>query len=206
MKTSTRDESRLSILIASHKISLGLERSHRLMTKEIDLTPRLLEVAQMLASGMTYSQISDTVSVPRSTIGRWAKMEAVQAQVAALKNEAIEAHRQTNKEAAIQSAEDLQKKLRQSAKRQEQLISQGYTIGTKAFELADRMLTKASEIFLENRPIEQHEKLLISSFPHVMKAAADALRASSEVEDKFFAIEEVNKRLDQWQEFQNSQN
>lgn len=176
------------------------------MSSQGGLTPKLLEVSQLLASGLTYKQVAEATGVPRSTVGRWAKLEAVESEVQSLRTEAVQSHREINKEAATQSAEDLQEKLRQAAKRQEQLISRGYTFGTKAFELADRMLTKASEIFLENRQIEQHEKLLISSLPHVMRAAADTLRATSDVEDKLYAIQEISRRLDQWQEIQNSQN
>jgi IS30 family transposase len=176
------------------------------MTKETGLTPRLLEVAQMLASGMTYSQISEAVSIPRSTIGRWAKMEAVQAQVAALKNEAIEAHRQISREAATEVAQDLQGKLAQSVKRQEGMIAQGYSLAAECLDLTQKMLTKASEIFRSNRVIEPHEKILISSLPIYMRAASDMVRSVSDAEDKCFGIEEIAKRLDEWQQFNNSQN
>jgi transposase len=166
------------------------------------LSPKLLEVSQLLASGLTYKQAAKATGVPRSTIGRWAKLEAVRTEIESLRAEAMEAHRQLNREAATECAENLQQKLRQSAKRQEQMISQGYSFGTKAFDLADKMLTKASEIFSEDRPIEPHEKLLISSLPHLMRAASDTLRATSDVEDKLFALDEMSRRLDKWAEFQ----
>ncbi len=171
-----------------------------------DLTPKLLEVAQLLASGLSYQQISEATGVARSTIGRWAKLEAVEVEVESIRAEALEAHRQISREAATQSAEDLQLKLGQSIKRQEEMIRLGYSLGVDCFALTQRMLKKASEIFADNRPIEAHEKILISSLPSLMKAAGDTLRAASDVEDKLFALEEVVKRLDEWRELQNNQN
>lgn len=173
---------------------------------ESGLTPKLLEVAQLLAAGLTYNQVAQATNTPRSTIGRWAKLEAVKVEIESLRAEALEAHRQISKEAASECAKDLQVKLRQSIKRQEQLISLGHSLGVECFGLSRTMLKKASEIFAENRSIEPHEKLLISVLPNMMRAASDTLRAASDVEDKLYAIQELSKRLDEWQEFQNNQN
>jgi hypothetical protein len=91
-------------------------------------------------------------------------------------------------------------------KRQEVMITQGYSLAAECFDLTQKMLTKASEIFLSNRPTEQHEKLLISSLPSYMRVAADMVRSVSDAEDKLFAIEEISKRLDEWGQINNSQN
>ncbi|MDP8963232.1 MAG: helix-turn-helix domain-containing protein [Cyanobacteriota bacterium] len=174
------------------------------------LSPQLLEVAQLLASGRSYKEAGEATGVPRSTIGRWAKLEAVKTEIESIRAEGLEAHRQVSREAATTSAEDLQQKLRESAKRQERLISQSYVFGDQAFALAGKMLTKASEIFSENRPIEAHEKLLITSLPHIMRSAADVLKSASDAEDKIYGLEELSKRLDDWAEihaqWQNNRN
>ncbi len=86
------------------------------------------------------------------------------------------------------------------------MITQGYSLAAECFGLAQKMLTKASEIFTSNRVIEPHEKILISSLPAYMRSASDMVRTVSDVEDKLFAIEEIAKRLDEWQQFNDSQN
>jgi hypothetical protein len=53
------------------------------------------------------------------------------------------------------------------------------------------------EVILENKQVEKHEKLLILSLPHVIRAAADTLRATSDVEDKLYGLQEISRRLDQ---------
>jgi hypothetical protein len=163
------------------------------------LTPQLLEVSQLLASGMSYAQISESVNVPKSTIGRWAKLPQVKVQVELLRSEAIEAHREISREAATADAEDLQHKLSAGLKRQEALILQGYSLASGYFDLTQKMLGKATEIFTSERPIESHEKLLVSSVPAYLRAASDLMRSVSDVEDKVFAIQEIAKRLDEWQ-------
>lgn len=174
------------------------------------LSPQLLEVAQLLASGRSYKEAGVATGVPRSTIGRWAKLEEVKAEIESIRAEALEAHRQVSREVATTSAQELQQKLRESAKKQERLISQSYVFGDKAFLLALEMLTKVSQIFSENRPIEPHEKILITSLPQIMRTATEALRSASDAEDKFFALEEMSKRLDEWAkihaQWQNNQN
>jgi len=65
----------------------------------------------MLASGMTYSQISEAVNAPRSTVGRWAKLESVEAQVSTLKNEAQQASQEVSRDAATSAAQKLQDQL-----------------------------------------------------------------------------------------------
>ena len=172
------------------------------------LRPQLLEIAQLLASGMSYTEVSQAVNVPRSTVGRWAKLPSVQAQVELLRSEAMQAHIEISREAATQSAENLQSKLLQSTKRQEEMIGQGYSLAHECFALTQQMLAKATEIFTSNRAIESHEKILISSLPAYMRAASDMVKAVSDTEDKLFALEEISKRLDQWQQLQmqNDQN
>ncbi len=155
---------------------------------------------------MSYKQISEATGVPRSTVGRWAKLEAVEEEVKSLRSEALEAHKQVSRQAASKSAEYLQSSFAEGVKRQEEMIRLGYSLGVDCFALTQRMLKKASEIFADNRPIEAHEKILISSLPSLMKAAGDTLRAASDAEDKLFALEEISKRLDAWQQFQNNQN
>jgi len=180
------------------------------MTKESSLIPKLLEVAQMLASGLTYSQISEAVSVPRSTIGRWAKMEAVQVQVAALKNEAIEAHRQISREAATEVAQDLQGKLALSAKRQETLITKGHALADECYEITQLMAKKVKEVVKElienNKAVESQEKHLINSFPHYAKVCENLLTNLGYAEDRLYGIEEISRRLDEWGQINNNQN
>jgi TolA-binding protein len=120
----------------------------------------------------------------------------------------MQAHIEISREAATQSAEDLQSKLLQSTKRQEEMIGQGYSLAHECFALTQQMLAKATEIFTSNRAIESHEKILISSLPAYMRAASDMVKAVSDTEDKLFALEEISKRLDQWQQLQmqNDQN
>ena len=162
------------------------------------LSPQLLEVAQLLASGQSYKEAGEATGVPRSTIGRWAKLEHVKAEIDSIRVEALEAHRQVSREVATTAAEELQQKLKESAKKQERLISQSYVFGDKAFLLASEMLTKVSQIFSQNRPIEAHEKILIATLPQITRAASEALRSASDAEDKLFALEEISKRLDEW--------
>jgi hypothetical protein len=171
----------------------------RLMTKESGLTPKLLEVAQMFASGLTYSQISEAVNAPRSTVGRWAKLESVQAQVSILKNEAQQACREVSREAATEVAQNLQDKLSLGIKRQEALIARGYSLALGYLDLTQKMLGKATEIFTSDRPIESHEKILVNSVPSYLRAASDVMRSVSDAEDKIFAVQEISKRLDEWQ-------
>jgi hypothetical protein len=170
------------------------------------LTPQLLEVSQLLASGMTYAQVSQSVNVPKSTIGRWAKLPQVKAQIELLRSEAIEAHREISREAASEVAQDLQGKLSAALKRQEGLILQGYSLASGYLDLTQKMLGKASEIFANDRPIESHEKLLVSSVPAYLRAASDLMRTVGDAEDKFFAIEEISKRLDEWEVFRDEDN
>jgi hypothetical protein len=176
------------------------------MTKESGLTPKLLEIAQMLASGLTYSQIASAVNAPRSTVGRWAKLESVQGQVAILKDEAQQACREVSREAATADAEDLQNKLSAGLKRQETLILRGYSLAFGYLDLTQKMLNKVTEIFMSDRPIESHEKLLITSVPSYLRAATDMARGVSDVEDKLFAIEEISRRLDEWETYRNQDN
>jgi predicted metal-dependent hydrolase len=170
------------------------------------LTPQLLEVSQLLASGMTYAQVAQTTNVPKSTIGRWAKLPQVQAQIELLRSEAIEAHREISHEAARANAGDLQQKLAQSLRRQEALIVTGYNIASGYLDLTQKMLNKVTEIFTSDRPIESHEKLLITSVPSYLRAATDMVRGVSDVEDKLFAIEEISRRLDEWETYRNQDN
>ena len=170
------------------------------------LTPQLLEVSQLLASGMTYAQVAQTTNVPKSTIGRWAKLPQVKAQVELLRSEAIEVHREISREAATANAEDLQGKLAQSIKRQEDLIARGYIIALGYLDLTQKMLDKTTEIFTSNRPIESHDKLLITTAPSYLRAATDMVRGVSDVEDKLFAIEEISRRLDEWETYRNQDN
>jgi predicted metal-dependent hydrolase len=163
------------------------------------LTPQLLEVSQLLASGMTYAQVAQTTNVPKSTIGRWAKLPQVQAQIELLRSEAIEAHREISHEAARANAGDLQQKLAQSLRRQEALIVTGYNIASGYLDLTQKMLNKVAEIFTSDRPIESHEKLLITSVPSYLRAATDMIRSVSDTEDKCYAVEEISKRLDAWE-------
>jgi hypothetical protein len=180
------------------------------MTKESGLTPKLLEVAQMLASGLTYSQISEAVSVPRSTIGRWAKMDSVKLQVEALKAEALEACKEVSREAATESAQDLQGKLALSAKRQEALNTKGYALADECYQITQLMAKKVKEVVKEvienNKLIEPHEKCLINSFPHYAKVCENLLTNLGYAEDRLYAIEEISRRLDEWGQINNSQN
>lgn len=148
---------------------------------------------------MTYTQVSQAVNVPRSTIGRWAKLPSVQAQVELLRSEALEACVQVTREAAVLSAEDLQSKLTQSAKRQEELIGRGYSLVNNCFALTQQMLVKATEVFSSDRPIEAHEKILLNSLPGYMRASTDMARVLSDTEDKLYALQEISRRLDEWQ-------
>jgi len=176
------------------------------MTKESGLTPKLLEVAQMLASGLTYSQISEAVNAPRSTVGRWAKLESVQVQVSTLKNEAQQACQEVSREAATEVAQNLQAQLALGTKRQEALIARGYNLASGYLDLTQKMLGKATEIFTSDRPIENHEKILLTSVPSYLRAASDLMRSMSDAEDKLFAIEEISLRLDEWEKYRQSQN
>jgi hypothetical protein len=175
------------------------------MTKETGLTPKLLEVAQMLASGMTYTKISEAVNAPRSTVGRWAKLESVQAQVSTLKNEAQQACQEVSRDAATSAAQKLQDQLALGVKRQEFLIARGYSLASGYLDLTQKMLGKATEIFTSDRPIENHEKILLTSVPSYLRAASDLMRSMSDAEDKLFAIEEISHRLDAWEKYRQSQ-
>jgi len=68
------------------------------------------------------------------------------------------------------------------------------------------MLDKTTEIFTSNRPIESHDKLLITTAPSYLRAATDMVRGVSDVEDKLFAIEEISRRLDEWETYRNQDN
>jgi hypothetical protein len=68
------------------------------------------------------------------------------------------------------------------------------------------MLNKVAEIFTSDRPIESHEKLLITSVPSYLRAATDMMRSVSDAEDKCYAVEEISKRLDEWQVFRDEGN
>jgi len=176
------------------------------MSKQPGLTPKLLEVSQLLASGMTYTQISDAIGEPRSSVGRWAKLEAVRAQVELLRADALQAHVEISREAATASAEGLQEKLTQGVRREEELMAKGYSLGHDLFDLTHKMVKVAAEVFTSGKDIEHHEKILITSLPGYMRAAGDMLQRVSDCEDKLYSLQEISKRLDEWESLRNDQN
>jgi hypothetical protein len=133
-------------------------------------------------------------------------LESVQAQVSTLKNEAQQACREVSREAATEVAQNLQDKLALGIKRQEALIARGYSLASGYLDLTQKMLGKATEIFTSDRPIESHEKLLITSVPNYLRAATDMMRSISDAEDKLYGIEEISKRLNEWQVFRDEGN
>lgn len=190
------------ILILAQKIPTNLTLSQPDMN-DSTLTPKLLEVCQLIATGLTYTQIAQATATPRSTIGRWAKLPAVIEQVKLLRSETAQVHREVQREVATEQAQTLQESLAISAKRQKLLIDRGHKLANELHDLNEQLIVKASEILLSGRVIESHEKTLITLLPAYFRTATEMQRNLSDVEDKHLAIEEISKRLDEWEDFRN---
>jgi hypothetical protein len=122
----------------------------------------------------------------------------------------MQAHIEISREAATQTAEELQNKLALSAKRQEALNTKGYALANECYEITQLMAKKVKEVVKEvienNKVVESHEKHLINSFPHYAKVCENLLTNLGYAEDRLYGIEEISRRLDQWEQIYNSQN
>ena len=172
-----------------------------------DLKFNQLKVAQLAARGLSTRQIEGETGVSKATVARWLKMPQVQAQIQNFRQEIeVEVH-QVNRQSANKELAELQENLRTAAQRQLkwscEVQSAGYSLLSKVNEWVvelDSIIKSDSEL---------RSELLIKLLPLIpsyARAAADMSRAGSDAEDKIFALEEMSRRLDQWDKAMQSQN
>lgn len=158
------------------------------------LTDKQLEIIPLLSQGRSYQQITDITGIPKPTVGRWAKLPKIQEEVSRFQENRIEICRQS----ATTDLEGFKNKLREAKKRQEQYIKTAQQLGFDCSKLAETLMQKALKILEEDGNLTP--RLLATLIPNLIKTANDSFRVGSEIEDKMFALQEMNKRLDEWEE------
>ena len=189
-----------------------------------DLKFNQLKVAQLAARGLSTRQIEGEVGVSKATVARWLKMPDVQAQIEKFRQEIeVEVH-QANRQSANQELAELQENLRTAAQRQLKWSSEVQTSGYKLLSKVNDWLTeidtlvksqldkdgdeKADQGEQEKKAMDSRSLLLlklIPLLPSYARAAADMTRAGSDAEDKIFALEEMDRRLNEWDAVMESQ-
>ncbi len=184
------------------------------------LTNEQLKVAQLSARGLSLRQIAAATTVSKDTASRWLKMPEVQAQVAKFQQEIEAAHHSAVRSSANQEAMELQERLRTATKRQLAWSIEVQLAGRNLLNRVnywvgeiDKVVQGTGEGEEESQPggsqVQFRSMMLLKIAPLIpsyARAAADMTRAGSETEDKIFAIEEINRRLDEWQEMMDGNN
>ncbi len=151
-------------------------------------------------------------------------MPEVQIQIQKFRQEIeIEVH-EVSRQSANKEVAELQENLRTAAQRQLKWSSEvqttGYNLLTKVNEWVAEIDTvvksqldqdgqeKPDQDVQEKKAMDIRSLLLLKLvplLPSYARAAADMTRAGSDAEDKIFAIEEISRRLDEWNEVMKSQ-
>ena len=134
-------------------------------------------------------------------------MPEIQVQIQKFRQEMeIETHK-VNRQTANKELVELQENMRTAALRQlrwsGEVQKAGYNLLNKVNQWIDEIDTVVdsdSELRL------QLVTKLLPLIPSYARAAADMSRAGSDAEDKIFAIEEIARRLDDWDKSMQSQN
>jgi transposase len=183
-----------------------------------------LKIAQLSARGFSTRQIEAETGVSKATVARWLKMPEVQIQIQKFRQEIeIEVH-EVSRQSANKEVAELQENLRTAAQRQLKWSSEvqttGYNLLTKVNEWVAEIDTvvksqldqdgqeKPDQDVQEKKAMDIRSLLLLKLvplLPSYARAAADMTRAGSDAEDKIFAIEEISRRLDEWNEVMKSQ-
>lgn len=183
-----------------------------------------LKIAQLSARGLSTRQIEAETGVSKATVARWLKMPDVQAQIEKFRQEIeIEVHEVTRQSANEELAE-LQANLRTAAQRQLKWSCEVQTSGYNLLSKVNEWLAEIDTVVKSQLDQDGHEKpdqgeqekkamdirsllllKLVPLLPSYARAAADMTRAGSDSEDKIFAIEEISRRLDEWNKVMQSQ-
>jgi transposase len=181
------------------------------------LKPAQLKVAQLSARGLSTRQVEAETGVSKATVARWLKVPEIQAQVKKFKQEIEVEHHRANRQSANQEAADLQEHLRSAAQRQLQWSGEVQKAGYNLLSKVNEWVTEIDAV-IKSEPqqdgkgktsMDLRSLMLLKLIPFVAtyaRAAAEMTRAGSETEDKIFAIEEISRRLDEWQEVMDGNN
>jgi transposase len=171
-----------------------------------DLKFNQLKIAQLSARGLSTRQIEAETGVSKATVARWLKMPEVQAQIQKFRQEIqVEVH-EVSRQSANKEVAELQENLRAAAKRQLKWSGEVQTAGYSLLSKVNEWLLELDSIIKSDS--ELRSELLIKILPMIpsyARAAADMSRAGSDAEDKIFAIEEIARRLDDWDRAMESQ-
>ncbi len=171
-----------------------------------DLKFNQLKIAQLSARGLSTRQIEAETGVSKATVARWLKMPEVQAQIQKFRQEIeIEVH-EVSRQSANKEVAELQENLRTAAQRQLKWSGEVQTAGYTLLSRVNKWVEEIDAV-LKSDP-EVRSLLLIKLLPLIpsyARAAADMTRAGSDAEDKIFGIEEIARRLDEWDKAMESQ-
>ena len=171
-----------------------------------DLKFNQLKVAQLAARGLSTRQIEGETGVSKATVARWLKMPQVQAQIQNFRQEIeVEVH-QVNRQSANKELAELQENLRTAAQRQLKWSGEVQTAGYSLLGKVNEWVLELDSIIKSDS--ELRSELLIKILPMIptyARAAADLTRAGSDAEDKIFALEEMDRRLNEWDKVMQSQ-
>lgn len=159
-----------------------------------------LEIARLKASGLSERAIARELDIDRGKVNRALKLQEVKQQVARFQQETVEEHHKVNRQSSNEQASELQAALREMAERQKRWSAASQEMGIGAARTANQWLATVKEAMASNRPLSPKDILMAKLIPAYMRAAAEMVRAGSDAEDKVYAIEEIDRRLNEWNE------
>lgn len=165
-------------------------------------TDQQIEAISLLASGQSYNKIAEAVGTSKATICRWMKNQDFKKQVEVLQQQKLEIAKSVVAEAATTKAESLQNTLQTTMHHQNEIIETTRQITTKCLNLLSEVADQVDRLVrAEDRDtgLTQKEKALLTFMPNLMRNTALLITSVNEAWDRRYAIEEVSKRLDEWQ-------
>ena len=165
-------------------------------------TDQQLEAIPLLASGQSYSRVAEAVGTSSSTVCRWLKNPDFKKLVDAIQQQKLEITKNVLAETATAKIETLKDTLQTGLEFQNELIESTRYITTRCLNLLSEVVEQVDRLVrAEDRDtgLTQKEKALLAFMPTLMKNTTVLITSVNDTWDRQVGIEEVSKRLDEWQ-------
>ena len=164
-------------------------------------TDQQLEAIPLLASGQSYARVAEVVGASKATICRWLKNDEFRQQVQSLQQQKLEITQNTAKESSISRAEQLQATLDKASHHQIETAETTRQLTKRCLALTMELVGQVDNLFKKDldEGLTPKQKALLSFTPNLMRSTATLIGAGNDTWDRAYAIEEIAKRLDEWQ-------
>lgn len=165
-------------------------------------TDQQIQAIPLLASGQSYSRVAEAVGTSPSTVCRWLKNPEFKKQVEAIQVQKLEITKSVVVETASAKAENFQDTLQTALQHQDEVIENARQITTKCLTLLNEVVNQVDRLIKsEDRDtgLTPKEKALLNFLPNLMRTSTALIATVNDTWDRRYGIEEISKRLDEWQ-------